>query len=417
MNIAIAPSPLRGEIKAIPSKSVAHRLLICAALADQQTTLHLPQTSDDINATVETLKSLGAAITVQGENYIIDPIVEGETTPHLDCGESGSTLRFLLPVAAAVRNRCHFDGHGRLPERPLSHLIEAMKDHGVTFKGEKLPLTIEGRLLGGDYRLPGNISSQYITGLLLALPRCEEDSVITLTTALESASYIDITRSALKAFGVTVEVEENRYRVKGKQAFTSPKNLTVEGDWSNAAFFLTAAALNNDVTITDLDPNSVQGDRKILRCLTQLGSEIQQKEEGLTLTTRHLSGSTISLQDTPDLLPILAVAAAFSEGETTFTDAARLRLKESDRLASTAAMIQNLGGRAEAKDDSITVYGTGLIGGEVDSYNDHRIAMAAAIAATKCQKPVIILNAEAVKKSYPGFYHDYNQMGGKAYVL
>ena len=417
MNIVIEPSPLKGEIAAIPSKSVAHRMLICAALADGPTTLRIPKTSDDIDATADCLRALGAAITVNNEDYIVEPIAQIENIPLLDCGESGSTLRFLLPVTAAAADRCRFDGHGRLPERPLSDLTDAMKEHGVSFDGEKLPFTIGGRLRGGIYRLPGNVSSQYITGLLLALPLCEEDSVIELTTALESASYIDITLSVLKTFGITVHCERNRYIIPGKQVFRSPGTLPVEGDWSNAAFFLTAAALNNDITMTGLNPNSAQGDRKIIALLEQLGAVTQKDNGRLTLRSDELKGCTIDIQDTPDLLPVLSVAAAFAQGETTFINAARLRLKESDRLASSAAMIENLGGRAEVGEDELTVYGTGLIGGTVESCNDHRIAMSAAVAATRCSKPVTILNAEAVKKSYPGFYNDYNKTGGKAHVL
>ena len=417
MNIVIEPSPLKGEIAAIPSKSVAHRMLICAALADGPTTLRIPKTSDDIDATADCLRALGAAITVNNEDYIVEPIAQIENIPQLDCGESGSTLRFLLPVAAAAADRCRFDGHGRLPERPLSDLTDAMKEHGVSFDGEKLPFTIGGRLRGGIYRLPGNVSSQYITGLLLALPLCEEDSVIELTTALESASYIDITLSVLKTFGITVHCERNRYIIPGKQVFRSPGTLPVEGDWSNAAFFLTAAALNNDITMTGLNPNSAQGDRKIIALLEQLGAVTQKDNGRLTLRSDELKGCTIDIQDTPDLLPVLSVAAAFAQGKTTFINAARLRLKESDRLASSAAMIENLGGRAEVGEDELTVYGTGLIGGTVESCNDHRIAMSAAVAATRCSKPVTILHAEAVKKSYPGFYNDYNKTGGKAHVL
>ena len=417
MNIVIEPSSLKGEITAIPSKSVAHRMLICAALADGPTTLRIPKTSDDIDATADCLRALGAAITVNNEDYIVEPIAQIENIPLLDCGESGSTLRFLLPVAAAAADRCRFDGHGRLPERPLSDLTDAMKEHGVSFDGEKLPFTIGGRLRGGIYRLPGNVSSQYITGLLLALPLCEEDSVIELTTALESASYIDITLSVLKTFGITVHCERNRYIIPGKQVFRSPGTLPVEGDWSNAAFFLTAAALNNDITMTGLNPNSAQGDRKIIALLEQLGAVTQKDNGRLTLRSDELKGCTIDIQDTPDLLPVLSVAAAFAQGKTTFINAARLRLKESDRLASSAAMIENLGGRAEVGEDELTVYGTGLIGGTVESCNDHRIAMSSAVAATRCSKPVTILNAEAVKKSYPGFYNDYNKTGGKAHVL
>lgn len=417
MNIAISPSALTGKITAIPSKSVAHRMLICAALADQPTTLRIPQTSDDINATVTCLKALGADITVKDGVYTVTPISQTAGTPYLDCGESGSTLRFLLPVAAIAAKTTRFNGHGRLPQRPLGELTDAMKNHGVTFDKEQLPFTLTGGLRGGNYRLPGNISSQYITGLLLALPRCAEDSVIELTTPLESASYIDITLSVLKTFGIEITCHPNSYHIKGGQIFHSPGELTVEGDWSNAAFILTAAALGNTITISGLNEASAQGDRKIIDLLTNLGAKANVNANTITVIAAKLRGCTIDIQDTPDLLPVLSVAAAFAEGKTTFINAARLRLKESDRLASSAEMIQNLGGKAETTADSLTVYGTGLKGGTVDSCNDHRIAMATAVAATKCSKPTVILDAEAVKKSYPAFYQDYNKLGGKAYVL
>lgn len=417
MNIAITPSSLGGRIEAIPSKSVAHRMLICAALADAPTTLYIPRTSEDIKATVQCLQALNTTITLQDGAYHILPGAELPSSPTLDCGESGSTLRFLLPVAAALGNPAHFIGHGRLPQRPLDDLIYVMKSHGIDFQREQLPLTIRGKLRGGDYSIAGNISSQYITGLLLALPLTGEDSTITLTTKLESASYVDITRWAMKAFGVEVQATKNGYELKGDQRYHSPGEAVVEGDWSNAAFFLTAAALGNDITMTGLDPHSPQGDRKLLPLLEKLGADCKAAEDQLTLRGKPLRGCTIDIKDTPDLLPILAVAAAFAEGDTTFINASRLRLKESDRLESTASMIRNLGGAAETTPDTMTVHGTGLTGGVVDSCNDHRIAMAAAIAATRCKDTVVILGADAVNKSYPLFFKDYNRLGGAAYVL
>lgn len=417
MDIVITPSKLKGSIKAIPSKSVAHRFLICAALADAPTTLYIPKTSDDITATAKCMEALGAKIAIRGEAYHITPIEKAPLSPTLDCGESGSTLRFLLPVAAALGNGTSFIGRGRLPERPLSDLVDAMKEHGVTFDKESLPLTLGGKLRGGTYRIKGNVSSQYITGLLMALPLCEENSVIEITTELESASYIDITLSALKTFGIEIKIKENTYIIQGKQTYRSPGELPVEGDWSNAAFFLTAAALGNDLTMTELNPDSAQGDRKIVGFLEGFGARKVPDNEALGLSAESLKGCIIDIRDTPDLLPILSVAAACAEGKTTFINAARLRIKESDRLESTAALINNLGGKAETTADTMTVYGTGLRGGTVESCNDHRIAMATAIAATMCEKEVTILGAEAVKKSYPAFFEDYNSLGGKAHVL
>lgn len=417
MNIAIQPTTLHGDIEAVSSKSVAHRMLICAAFADAPTTLNIKQASDDIKATVHCLKALGADITRNEDTYTITPITTAKASPTLDCGESGSTLRFLLPIAAALGNNAHIIGHGRLPNRPLSELTKVMKEHNVTFCGEQLPLTLSGRLHGGEFRIAGNISSQYITGLLLALPLLKEDSTIEITTELESASYIDITLSVLKAFGVSIQATGNHYQIKGNQRYRSPGILTVEGDWSNAAFFLSAAALGNNVSLGGLNTDSAQGDRRIVRCLEQFGAENSGDRKKISFRFKELKGGTVDLRDIPDLLPILAVTAAFAKGDTTFIHAARLRLKESDRLESTATMIRDLGGSAETTADTITIHGTGLIGGTVNSCNDHRIAMAAAIAATCCKKPVVILGAEAVNKSYPEFFKDYNHLGGAAYVL
>lgn len=417
MDTVLTPAPLKGEIAAIPSKSVAHRMLICAAFADEPTTLNIPQTSDDINATADCMKALGASIEISGAEYKVTPIATPAASPTLDCGESGSTLRFLLPVAAVLGNNSRFIGHGRLPQRPLSDLLNAMKDRGTTASAETLPLTLKGKLRGGHYRIAGNVSSQYITGLLLALPLTDEDSTIEITTELESASYIDITLSVLKTFGIEVTVKGNTYHIKGGQRYRSPKKLRVEGDWSNAAFFLSAAAIGNELTMSGLSENSAQGDRKILSLLETFGASLIHSETAIGLKADTLKGCTIDIRDTPDLLPILSVVAAYSEGTTTFINAARLRLKESDRLESTAALIRDLGGKAETTADSITIYGTDLIGGTVNSCNDHRIAMAAAIAATRCKDTVTICGAEAVNKSYPGFFQDYNKLGGKANVI
>lgn len=417
MDIRIEPQKLNGTINAIPSKSAAHRLLICAALADRPTTIYIDRTSDDITATAECMKAIGAEITIDGNAYRITPIETPAAAPTLDCGESGSTLRFLLPVAAALGNDSHFIGRGRLPKRPLSDLTAAMKEHGITMDSESLPMTLKGTLRGGTYRIKGNISSQYITGLLLALPLAEEDSTIELTTELESASYIDITLSALKIFGIEIETTPDGYHIKGGQTYRSPNEITVEGDWSNAAFFLTAATLGNDLTMTGLDPDSPQGDRKITDLLQSFGAEKVIGENSIAMKGGDLAGCVIDIRDTPDLLPILSVAATQAKGKTTFVNAARLRLKESDRLESSAALINDLGGKAETTEDTLTVYGVGLVGGTVDSCNDHRIAMSAAIAATFCEKAVTIRGAEAVKKSYPAFFEDYNKLGGNAHGI
>ncbi len=417
MNVRITPAPLSGTIAAIPSKSNAHRLLICAALSDGPTELALSQSSQDIDATVGCLTALGAKIEQTGHALRISPIRKPAKSPVLDCGESGSTLRFLIPVAAALCEKAAFTGAGRLPERPLSQLAAAMKSHGAAFSAEKLPLTISGRLQSGEYSLPGNVSSQYITGLLLALPLLAGDSGITLTTGLESAAYVDITLCALEKFGVFATREKDGFLVPGGQRFRSPKRVRVDGDWSNAAFFLCAGAIGKEITVTGLNPDSPQGDRRIAEFLRRFGAKITESEAGITAKPSRLTGCEIDISETPDLLPALAVVAAFAEGETRFVNAARLRLKESDRLTSTANLIHSLGGRAEELPEGLIVRGQKLAGGRVNSFHDHRIAMAAAIAAIGCDQPVVIEDAGAAAKSYPAFYQDYAKLGGIADVF
>lgn len=417
MNVAITPAPLCGTLPAIPSKSDAHRLLICAALADGPTELVLSQSSEDIDATVNCLRALGANIKWMENGLLVQPIESPAGVPVLDCGESGSTLRFLLPVAAALCEQATFTGRGRLPERPLSQLIEALKPHGVDFSSNKLPLTTKGLLQSGTFALPGNVSSQYITGLLLALPVLSGDSTIKLTTALSSAAYVDITLNALQTFGVTIERLQDGFLVPGGGRFRSPIKVQVEGDWSNAAFFLCAAAIGGKITVTGLNQTSPQGDRRVVTILRRFGAHICETESGITAKRSNLSGCEIDINETPDLLPALAVVAAFAEGETRFVNAARLRLKESDRLTSTANLINALGGQATELPDGLVVHGKRLTGGTVDSFHDHRIAMAAAVAATGCSQPVIILDAGAAAKSYPAFYDDLKKLGGNVNVL
>lgn len=417
MDVKITPKPLNGTIPAIPAKSDAHRLLICAALADTPTELILSGSSEDIDATVNCLKALGAGIKHTQSGLLVHPIEKPFEYPVLDCGESGSTLRFLLPVAAALCDFVKFTGRGRLPKRPLVQLMDALKAHGVSFDGEKLPLTTKGRLKSGVFTLPGNVSSQFVTGLLLALPLLAGDSSILLTTALESASYVDITLHALSMFGVAVERKKNGFFVSGGGRFRSPGKVEVEGDWSNAAFFLCAGAMNGEVTVTGLNPRSPQGDRRIVDILRRFGAKVTESENSVTVKRSKLYGCEIDINETPDLLPALAVVAAFAEGETGFVNAARLRLKESDRLTSTAQLINALSGEAVELPDGLIVRGKRLAGGTADSFHDHRIAMAAAVAAVGCEQPVIIKDAGATAKSYPAFFEDYARLGGIANVL
>lgn len=413
----ISPAPLGGTVSAIASKSDAHRLLILAALSRGETKLLMEQRSEDIDATISCLRALGATIEILPDGVFVGGIERVNENPLLDCGESGSTFRFMLPVACALSERVRFTGSGRLPERPIGELMRVMQAHGVAFSAERLPFETTGRLTGGDFSLPGNVSSQYLTGLLLALPTLDEDSTISLTTRLESAAYVDITLHALRRFGVQVRAENGVYAVSVGQAIQSPGTLRVDGDWSNAAFFLAAGALGNPVTMTGLNLESPQGDKAIVTALRTFGAQVEATADEVTVSPAQLAGCTIDVGETPDLLPILAVLGASAAGETRLVNAARLRLKESDRLASVSAMLRELGGTVEELPDALVITGGTFVGGTVDSCRDHRIAMSAAIASIRCMSEVTILGADAVNKSYPAFYQDFNHLGGHADVV
>ncbi len=391
MDITIHPSPLKGSITPIPSKSQAHRLLICAAFADTKTTLICPETNQDIEATAACLRSLGAKILRTEQGYEIDPITTLPVAATLPCGESGSTLRFLLPIVGALGVDGTFLMEGRLPHRPLSPLWEEMERMGCDLsRPTDTTLRCHGKLKSGTYRIRGDVSSQFITGLLFALSLLECSSSIQVIGTLESKPYVDMTLDALERFGIQCK----NFQIQGNQTFHTPGTLIVEGDWSNAAFFLAANALGSQIDISGLDQASAQGDKAVYHLLSDLDQH-----------------ATISAKDIPDLIPILSIVAAAKQGAL-FTDIARLRLKESDRVASTIAMLEALGGKAEATENTLTVYPSNLIGGTVNAMNDHRIAMSAAIAATVCQQDVTIRNAECVNKSYPKFFEEYRRLGG-----
>ena len=381
MDITIQPTRLHGSVKAIASKSQAHRLLICASFSDTETTLLCPETNRDIEATASCLRALGANITRADDGYHVLPIRNLPASAVLNCCDSGSTLRFMLPIAGALGIDTLFLMEGRLPQRPLSPLWEEMVRMGCHLsRPTETSIRCEGKLKSGAYVIDGSVSSQFVTGLLFALSLIESKTTLEITGKQESKPYIDMTRSAMALFSAP--------------DYHSPGRIEVEGDWSNGAFFLAAKALGSDLTVTNLNPLSSQGDRMI----TQL----------LPAFEKHCH---IDAADIPDLVPILAVMAAAREGAV-FTNIRRLRLKESDRVMAVENLIQSLGGKAESTENELTVYGTGLTGGTVNSYNDHRIAMAAAIAATVCSRPVTISGAEAVDKSYPSFWNEYRKLGG-----
>ena len=431
--ITLKPSRLQGVHHAIPSKSYVHRMAICAALSDKPTTLNLDFFAEDTMATFECLRALGAGVSVQDSLVKIYPI-QGFCDAHtqatcltksdptiLDCKESGSTFRFLLPIAAALRDGVTFTGEGRLPDRPISDLVDQLKSHGVNFSQDTLPFTTHGRMESGIYELPGNISSQYISAVLMALPLLHGASQLRVLGNLESRAYVNMTIDVMRQFGVCVNVARTQsgliFSVESGSKYASPGVVNVEGDWSNASFFLVASALGNKVGVKGLSLKTMQPDFAILEAFKKFGCAVDSDKNAETLTVEAsqagLRGQIVDVSQMPDTLPALAVLAAGSVGKSSFINASRLRMKESDRLVSTASMINSLGGTAKIYKHSLIVYGydkAPLIGGRVNSANDHRIAMASAIASTLCSKDVEITGANAVNKSYPGFFDEFRSL-------
>ena len=389
MDIRILPGKLQGNIAAIPSKSQAHRLLICAAFANRETMLICPDTNQDIDATATCLRALGADIQRTDRGYLVNPIRKLPSTAILNCEESGSTLRFLLPIAGALGVDATLQMAGRLPYRPLSPLWEEMERMGCSLtRPTKNTIRCSGRLMPGQYQIDGGVSSQFITGLLFSCALMDEESHISIKGVLESRPYVDMTLDALKLFGRNV----TDFSV-APGAFISPGEISVEGDWSNAAFFLAAKNLGSDIIVSNLNYESSQGDMACASLFADLEENI-----------------TVSCGDIPDLVPILSIVAAANCGAT-FENIRRLRLKESDRVASVMSMLAALGCHATATEDTMTILPGKFQGGTVDACGDHRIAMAAAIAATVSLSPVTILGAECVSKSYPGFWEEYKRLG------
>jgi len=414
MIVKITQAKLKGEIKAIASKSYAHRLLIGAALADWPTQILCRESSADIDATCDCLKALCAGVERDAGVFRVIPR-EPSSGSVLRCGESGSTFRFLLPVTCALGADSAFLLSGGLTRRPMAPLYAALEAHGIEISGRESPfISTAGKLKGGRYRLPGDVSSQFISGLLFALPLLSQDSVIEISGKPESKAYIDMTLSALERFGIHALSEPGEIRVPGKQRYRSPQEVSVEGDWSNAAFWLCAAAIGGGpVACANLDADSLQGDKAIVEILGRFGAKVEWGRETATVCGDSLHGIEIDVKNIPDLVPALAAVAAFAQGQTRFVNAGRLRLKESDRLESVACTLNALGGDVIQSKDGLLIKGKKeLRGGSVHSCGDHRIAMMAAIAAVGCDGPVMIEDAQAVEKSYPGFFDDYMKLGG-----
>ena len=406
MDIEISPSVLKGKLSIPASKSCAHRAIICAALAGGVSKLSGITMSKDIEATISAMTALGASFEINGDIVTVKGISGGiDGTAEIDCNESGSTLRFIMPVAAALGVKSVFIGRGRLPQRPIDIYKRELKNHGITFHTEEMPYEISGALTGGKYEIEGNVSSQFITGLLFALPLAKGDSEIFMTSHLESRPYVDITIDILRRYGIEIGETENSFVIKGNQKYT-PYDEHIEGDYSQAAFFFVANALGSDVNILNLKEDSVQGDKAITDIIAD------------TVKNGVITGYKVDCSDIPDLVPILSVLGAYGNAPSVIYNAERLRIKESDRLAACADMLNNLGGNVTVTADGLEIMPTdGLNGGTIDSYGDHRIVMAAAIAALNCKGSVIIKGAETAEKSYPTFFEDYVKLGGKADVV
>ncbi len=412
MDLKIIPAPLSGEVNIPPSKSAAHRALICAALAEGESRVEPFCTSKDIKATAGCLKSLGMSIKEDEKGYTVgrSNTVKGGV---LDFCESGSTARFLLPVAAALGAEVTAVGEGRLPERPMAVLTELIRSHGGGASSDFLPITLSGKMSGGEFSLPGNISSQYISGLMLAAPLTEDDTDIILTTLPQSVGYIDMTVDAMKKQGVTVEETQKGWKISAGQKY-KPAHIVIEGDWSQAAFFMSAAAIGGEVSIKGLDFASKQGDMAALDVFAAFGANISIEENVLKVRKGELRGIEVNAADIPDMVPAIAATAAFATGKTVIHSAERLRIKESDRIKTTLAALTAMGIKTEERLDGMVIWGGNPKGAVLDGANDHRIVMAFAVAAAFAEGESTILGAEAINKSYPEFFEDFKRIGGKA---
>ncbi|WP_279160390.1 3-phosphoshikimate 1-carboxyvinyltransferase [Thomasclavelia cocleata] len=414
--VKITPTKLKGIVQVPPSKSLAHRAIICASLAKGVSRIDNIEYSKDIQATIKAMKSLGTKIE-EFENYLI---IDGTTTftkqnSEIDCEESGSTLRFMIPISIVEENKVHFVGRGNLGKRPLDTFYEIFERQniGYMYKKDILDLYVIGKLKPDHYIIPGNISSQFITGLLFALPLLKGDSIIEISSTLESKGYIDLTLQMLSQYGI--KIINNDYKsfvVMGNQEYQA-HDYRVEADFSQAAFYLVAGAIGNDVVLTDLNLNSLQGDKATLSILEAMGAKINVVSDGIKVTGENLSATQVDASQCPDVIPVVSVALALAQGKSEVINAKRLRIKECDRIIATSSQLNELGGSVVELSDSMTIRGVSeFVGGNCSSFADHRIAMMLAIAATRCNQSVIIDNMECVEKSYPSFWEDYQSLGG-----
>lgn len=422
MDIRIIPRALAGTVQAPSSKSMTHRELICAALAAGESVVDNVSPSKDIEATIRCMAALGARIEETASAYpgrrayrTAGGLAKRDGPVTCACGESGSTLRFLIPIGLYSGNCCVFTGEGRLGERPLAPYFRLFDEKGIGYAAaDGLPLTAEGTLAPGRYVLPGDVSSQFFSGLLFVLPLLPGDSELRAATPVESESYIGMTVDAMARHGVRVDRTEAGWRIPGGQRYR-PGRFAVEGDWSQGAFWLAAGLLGEDIAVTGLPASSPQGDRAIADILRRMGGALADKPDGLAASAADTHGTVIDAEDCPDLVPVLTALAAVSRGRTEIVHAARVRLKECDRLHAMASELTKLGARIEEQPDGLVVDGVEeLSGGVVDGWNDHRVAMALAAVSARCTGPLTITGAECVAKSYPAFWRDFRSLGGLA---
>lgn len=412
--VTIHPRPLAGRVAVPTSKSLAHRAIICASLAPGESVISDISMSKDIEATINAMRALGTTVVSQGSKLYIN----GKTTNRyhdfdIDCNESGSTLRFMIPVTLIEPNHVHFTGRGKLGSRPLDvyYSIFDKQEIDYSYKKDLLDLTVAGQLKPGRFDVPGNVSSQFISGLLFALPLLSGDSLIHVTTPLESAAYIELTLAMLKLFGISVKRQGDDFLIPGNQHYR-PHDYQVEGDFSQAANYLVAGAIGNDVTITNLNLDSVQGDRAAISLLEEMGAAIDTSD-GVRMKPGHLQCISIDAAQTPDIIPVIAVACALAQGTSQILNAGRLRLKECDRLHATCEVLEKCGVRVIEREDMIIISGVDYFTkADLSSYNDHRMAMMEAIMATRAVGDLTIDDAQCVTKSYPRFFEDYKKLGG-----
>lgn len=421
MDIKIIPNELLGEVKAIPSKSALHRALIVSSISQKQNIKlsNVDMISDDVLATINCLKALGAKIETESNNIYVRSIENISDETYVDCKESGTTLRLLLPLLSMFSKSTIVDCKESLRDRPIIELIKTLKNSGVCFESEIFPIKVSGNTTGTLFKIKGDISSQYISGLLLLSALMEQETTIFLTTPLESRNYVDMTIDILKDFGITVKEKENSFVVfGGRKLIKSPNKYVVEGDWSNAAFFIAAGCLGRDLKINGLNFDSIQGDKKIIDILKKIGGNLELSRDCVVASKSNLISFNLDFSDIPDLFPILSVVAALSRGTSILSGGKRLKYKESNRIDSTFKMLKSLGAEVEEIDSGLKITGQEYLnGGIVNSFNDHRIVMAATIASIRCKKTVSVINAEAVNKSYPRFIQDFEKVGGNVNVI